>query len=590
MQKLQLLLLSALSVLNAVAQSPGTFVVTGTMTTRRLAHTTTLLQDGRVLVTGGYDGHASLASAELYDPSTGTFISTGAMATARAYHTATLLNDGRVLIAGDARDRSPSAELYDPSTGTFSPTGNMVTPSQHGHSATLLSNGKVFISRGTIIGAGGYLLPAAPEIYDPATGAFTQAGSANGTKQFSTATLLSGGKVLLAGGWNTGDASLYDPSTGSSTFLESLPIWTHTATLLTNGKVLITGGVFFTGSATYNDYGVDSLATSQIYDPSRGNLRNTGSLLEARDEHTATLLPGGQVLIAGGDWNYYRSLASAELYDPATASFTSTGAMNKSRDGLKATLLRDGTVLMTGGEHYFPYEVFDTAELYIPPLRAASAASLSGPLAPESLASLFGSRLALVTEEADPLSPLPTRLGGISLRVVDNAGAARLAPLLYVSPSQINFEVPAGTATGNVILEIVNAAAQQPQVAAQINNIAPALFAYQDNSPVAYALRFELGGKQTVLSIHDPIVLDDRPVYLILYATGIRNRSSVANVRCTTGGVSVPVDYAGPEGSGVLDLDQVNLRLTPNLKGFGVANLALTVDGIASNTVSVDIR
>ena len=310
------------------------------MTAARSGHTTTLLQDGRVLITGGNNGKAALASAELYDPSTGTFISDRPMATARVGHTATLLNDGRVLIAGGSGDRSPSAELYDPSTGSFTPTGNMVTASQHGHSATLLSNGKVLISRGTIIGTGGYLFPAPPELYDPATGTFTQAGSANGTKQFSTATLLSDGKVLLAGGWNTGDASLYDPSTGSSTFLESLPIWTHTATLLTNGTVLITGGVFFSGSDTYNDYGVDSLATSQIYDPSRGNFRYTGSLLEARDEHTATLLPGGQVLIAGGDWNYYRSLASAELYDPATGSFTSTGAMNESRDGLKATLLR----------------------------------------------------------------------------------------------------------------------------------------------------------------------------------------------------------------------------------------------------------
>jgi uncharacterized protein (TIGR03437 family) len=93
-----------------------------------------------------------------------------------------------------------------------------------------------------------------------------------------------------------------------------------------------------------------------------------------------------------------------------------------------------------------------------------------------------------------------------------------------------------------------------------------------------------------VLSVRNTIVLDDRPVYLILYATGLRNRSSLANVQCSIGGASVPLEYAGPEGSGAPGLDQVNVRLTPALKGLGVANLVLTVDGVSSNAVSVDIR
>jgi uncharacterized protein (TIGR03437 family) len=229
------------------------------------------------------------------------------------------------------------------------------------------------------------------------------------------------------------------------------------------------------------------------------------------------------------------------------------------------------------------------AELFIPPLRAASAASLSGPLAPASLASLFGSRLALTTERADSLSP-PTSLGGISLRVRDSAGVARLAPLLYVSPSQINFEVPAGTAPGNVTIEVVNAPTQVSVVAAQANNVAPGLFAYDDNTAAAYGLRLEPDGKQTVLSVRNTIVLDDRPAYLVLYATGIRNRSSLANLQVAIGATNVPVEYAGPEGSGIPGLDQVNVRLTTAVKGTGVANLVLAVDGIPSNTVSVDIR
>ena len=100
----------------------------------------------------------------------------------------------------------------------------------------------------------------------------------------------------------------------------------------------------------------------------------------------------------------------------------------------------------------------------------------------------------------------------------------------------------------------------------------------------------EPNGSTTVLLPHEAIVLDDRPVYLILYATGLRNRSSLANVQVTIGGISASVEYAGPEGSGVPGLDQINIRLIPALKGLGVADLVLTVDGVPSNTVAVDVR
>jgi hypothetical protein len=366
MKCLAVAILAWMGGLAALAQSPGTFVATGSMATPRASgFTATLLSDGRVLIAGG--GYPALDSAELYDPSAGTFSPTGSMTTTHWGHTATLLSNGKVLIAGGSPVGGPTAELYDPSTGAFAPTGDMVTPGQRGHVATLLSNGNVLISRGTITGAGGYLHPAAPELYDPGTGTFTQAGETNGNKEGATATRLNDNRVLLTGGWNTGDASLYDPAAGSTTLLGLFPIWSHTATLLANGSVLITGGVFFTGSDTYNDYGVESLGNSQIYDPSMGSFTATGSLSEARDRHTATLLPDGRVLIAGGDWNYSRALTSAELYDPASGTFGSTGAMTAGRDSHTATLLQDGTVLIAGGTTSWPYVALASAELYIPP-------------------------------------------------------------------------------------------------------------------------------------------------------------------------------------------------------------------------------
>ena len=101
------------------------FASTGSMTAPRYLHTATLLNNGTVLVAGGYDASGDLTSAELYDPVAGAFAATGSMTTAREAHTATLLNNGKVLIAGGYSGGNflASAELYDPVAGTFTVTG-----------------------------------------------------------------------------------------------------------------------------------------------------------------------------------------------------------------------------------------------------------------------------------------------------------------------------------------------------------------------------------------------------------------------------------------------------------------------------------
>ena len=190
----------------------GKFTATRNMTISREAHTATLLPDGKVLIAGGMtlsaDGRSYLASAEIYDPFTGTFVRTGVMIEARAWHTATLLNNGRVLIAGGFNSCqvfscfAAGAEIYDPDTGTFTATGNMI--SEWADTATLLPNGKVLITRGD--GRGGPFPPFAA-LYDPSTGVFTAAaGYANpnhlGIHSFRTAVLLTDGNE------NLGDALL----------------------------------------------------------------------------------------------------------------------------------------------------------------------------------------------------------------------------------------------------------------------------------------------------------------------------------------------------------------------------------------------
>jgi len=232
-----------------------------------------------------------------------------------------------------------------------------------------------------------------------------------------------------------------------------------------------------------------------------------------------------------------------------------------------------------------------------------SAAAASFAVAPDSIASIYGSNLAPTTAQAAAL-PLPLSLGGISLNVIDAAGFTRGAPLLYVSPAQINFVVPSGTAQGTATFSIGNGGAAPLTATAAVQNVAPALFTMAGSGlgvAAATAVQTQAADPQwqspvpvfqcsSAGCVAAPIALGvDTPVYLTLYGTGIRNRSSLSNVTVTINGVSVPVLYAGPQPE-FDGLDQVNVPLTLNLRGSNLANVVLTVDGQTANAVTIDIQ
>lgn len=226
----------------------GRWATTGAMGADRVNPTATELPDGRVLVVGGYQGNSSccaLASAEIYDPATGEFTATGAMATARRNHTATLLNDGRVLVAGGYNGSYLDApELYDPATGSFTAAASMGTPRRF-PTANLLVNGRVLVVGGF---ASGTEALASADLYEPRAGTFTPTGAMTTARGRHTATRLPNGKVLIAGGYDLvnalASAEVFDPESGrfSPTGSMKTPRWRHTETRLLNGDVLIAGG------------------------------------------------------------------------------------------------------------------------------------------------------------------------------------------------------------------------------------------------------------------------------------------------------------------------------------------------------------
>ena len=182
-----------------------TWSAAGAMATPRYLHTATLLPNGKVLVSGGISVSTAVPTNELYDPATNTWTAAGPMIAPRFFHTATLLADGKVLVSGGVNDASgkatvASAELYDPSSNSWSVVGSMAQP-RNRHSASLLSNGKVLVIGGVELGAvSGETVIATAELYDPVAKTWSSAGAMSAPREKHTATVLTNGQILLSGG------------------------------------------------------------------------------------------------------------------------------------------------------------------------------------------------------------------------------------------------------------------------------------------------------------------------------------------------------------------------------------------------------
>jgi Bacterial Ig-like domain (group 2)/Galactose oxidase, central domain len=295
----------------------------------------------------------------------------------------------------------PSQLTISPPAATLSPTGTQTfTAAVAGFGNASVTWTVQETGGGQINGAGFYTAPSAAGFYHViATSAeattitatatvtvassssrFTPTGSLNEARGLHTATLLPDNRVLVAYGSNSSSYSnatgyvglssieVYDPGTGRFTEIvgvDGAGIFGHTATLLPNGKVLLAGG--FVNSVW--DYGGSTSSNgASLYDSATDEFSGTGDMTASRGDHTATLLASGKVLIAGGaDQDPTGTgLASAELFDPNTGAFTETGSMAMGRFLHTATQLQDGRVLIVGGVLRSASDPVATAEVYDP--------------------------------------------------------------------------------------------------------------------------------------------------------------------------------------------------------------------------------
>jgi hypothetical protein len=333
-----------------------------------------LLPTNKVLVAGGTNnGTTPLKTAELYDPNTNTWSTTGSMAVARRGHTATLMLDGKILVTGgfDGAVESVTTEIYDPATGIWTASGPMTRGRKY-HTASRLGDGKILIAGGIVatnVGDG-----RVAEIYAPLTGTFTSMPLTPSTALMSsprskhTASVLNDGvTVVLAGDFDpavqsTTEVFTYNSTTPTSSTWAMGPALSQgrydhaVSTLAGTKKLLLTGG--YTNTTEICDF-------TTLSSPSPSCTAST-SMANTRALHTSTTLSNGKVLVIGGT-DGSQLLRSIELFTPLGASWeTYAKVLRTARAGHSSTLLSNGKVLISGADNQVLSVTTPTTELWEP--------------------------------------------------------------------------------------------------------------------------------------------------------------------------------------------------------------------------------
>jgi uncharacterized protein (TIGR03437 family) len=462
-------------------------------------------------------------------------------------------------------------EIYDSSTNTWLSAAPLPIETNHNAAATV--GNRIFAFGGTSNRC---------FAYNPDLNQWSEVASMNFRHGNTPAVAVIEGKIYVAGGdgpgMNQRELEVYNPTTNQWTVLASMNVArNHTAGAAINGKFYVVGG----------RPGDTAARALEVYDPATNNWSTLRNMPTGRSGIGAAAV-NGELYVFGGE--IPQIFSAVEVYNPLSDSWTVLPPMPVAKHGIFASVINN-TVYLPGGGVVQGLGATNINQAYsVNSATTVSAASFDTRIAERSIVAAFGSGLSTETEGAS-FQPLPTELGGTTVTVVDRTGLARSAPLFFVSPAQVNYQIPAGTAVGPATVQLLTSDGRVSTGAIEVKLTAPSLFTLNLGGSGAAAA---LDGFTFAPAPFQATQMNGNPNIIAFFGTGLGGDATdqggniAASVNAMLNGGSVTVLYAG-RSPGFTGLNQFNVALPPGIGG-GIHQFVLFRSGEASNTVTIDIR
>ncbi len=503
----------------------------------------------------------------------GGWTSLAPMPSARQEISSAVLNGKIYVIAGfnSSGGDTNTVEVFDPQNNMWSSAAPI--PIATNHNGAAVATGRLYAFGGT---------SNRTFVYNPQLNSWSDVAPMRFQHGNTPAVGVINEKIYVAGGtgpnMNQSEVEVYDPVTNVWTQLASMNIpRNHTAGGVINGKFYVVGG---RGSA-------NAANALEVYDPNTNIWTPLAAMPTGRSGIGAGVV-NGELYVFGGELP--RLFSEVEVYNPLNNTWQSLPPMPTPRHGLFGSIIGNAIYLPAGATQQ-GFGATNVNEVFtINTATTISAASFTSDIASKAIVAAFGVGLATTTQEATS-QPLPTELGGTTIPVTDSAGITRAAPLFYVSPQQINYQIPADTAIGPAVVTVTSSDGRVSTGAIQILFAAPALFALsQDGKGAAAALDAftSTGGPfNATRPTGEPNILSFYGTGLGADATDIDGDVS-SNVQVTIDGNPAAVLYAG-RAPGFTGSNQLNVMLPTGITS-GSHEVRVTRNGVTSSVVTIAIR
>lgn len=494
------------------------------------------------------------------------------MPTARQEISVSVL-DGKVFaIAGynTQGESTATVEVYDPRTDTWRTAAPL--PIATNHNAAAVAAGRLYAFGGT---------SNRTFVYNPQSNSWSDVAPMRFQHANTAAVGVINDKIYVAGGngpnMNQTELEVYDPAANTWTQLASMSVpRNHTAGGVINGKFYVAGG----------RPSAEAASALEVYDPATNAWTRLRNMPTGRSGIGAAVV-NGELYIFGGELP--RQFSEVEVYNPLNNTWTQLAPMPTPKHGIFASVIGNKIYLPAGATQQGLAATNINEVFTVNTASTISAASFNDRLASKAIVAAFGTGLATTTQSASS-QPLPTELGGATVRITDSAGATRNAPLFFVSPLQINYQIPADTAAGPATALFTSGDGRVSTGAIQILAAAPALFTLsQDGRGPAAAL-----DAFTFTPAPFNATRNGQPNIIAFFGTGLGEDATdvdgnvAANVQVTIDGNPAVVQYAG-RAPGFTGLNQLNVVLTAGISS-GAHDVRVTRNGEAGNVVTIAIR